>query len=462
MVRLVITLVAILLTGILAPHVEAAADCTIATNAFQEWWDYSQTPPCRQCLGGSEVACGTQGVKPRVSTFTGMSGASVSVSDAILAGSIVLVVTTEITTTVTGSGVTGFHIGDGTHINRWGTQTTLTAGATTSVANIPLAHTSNVIQTQTPIVLTAIGGSFSGGSVTAIVQYTDGSLYGSQPATDTFQVRADGVDAQADYLINKVMGDGNIGTSVALDGGVRKVRFSIIGSTVQDKLVAIDGTDTLADFLINKLIAGNDVVCTQDPATGNKRLKCGVAPWTKTVAIPAGAWSTLNCAAPTEAQLTTTKRKGWYIRNCAGAGDTNELHLTYKLPPEVNCSAPIRLRLFAEWAHPQGTAPGPSTQVTFRTQGWVFGAGDTDPNIMSTTMDGQGNTADTKPINFSASHVLGTLLTDPLVVHGTCSAGDMLALRVTLLGSQSTAGAVANIAISEAELIYGLNKLSHQ
>ena len=105
-----------------------------------------------------------------VQELTGLSGASVTASNLIPAGAIVLGVLVEVTTAITGA--TSFDVGDGATANRWGdniaitlgTKTDLTDTTDTSVPIFPAANN---------VVLTAVGSNFTAGAVRITVHYID-------------------------------------------------------------------------------------------------------------------------------------------------------------------------------------------------------------------------------------------------------------------------------------------------
>ncbi len=99
-------------------------------------------------------------VRTRSVTLT--AGASVSLSAMMLAGERIFGVTMKNTSALgASSGLTGVAIGDGTLVDRWGTQTTLTNGATTGPANF-LNGDVPIYATDTAVILSAIGGNFDG------------------------------------------------------------------------------------------------------------------------------------------------------------------------------------------------------------------------------------------------------------------------------------------------------------
>lgn len=98
----------------------------------------------------------TQTVVPSAASSTAV------LNDLIPAGARVAGVTTEILTTLgTGQGLTGFAIGDGTVVNRWGTQATLTQGTQTDQGDF-LDATWPLYAAATDVVLSATDGLFDG------------------------------------------------------------------------------------------------------------------------------------------------------------------------------------------------------------------------------------------------------------------------------------------------------------
>lgn len=437
----------------------ATADCSIPSNDKQIWSDYTKTPSCRMCLGGREAPCGTQGVLSKTTPVTGMSGATAVATDAIDEKSIVFIVSTEIKTAVTGAGgLTGFMIGDEQHPGRWGTQTTMTVGATTSIANFAITSSAVPYATNTDIILTAIpsGATFSTGAVDVVVQRTIDTL-GAPAQTESGEVFSDDADTVRGKLSEEIIGDGNLIVGVVNQGGNRKTQLSITGAA-QDINIKTDPADTTAGTLSEELVAGNDLICEVIGSIGaNRQLRCRIGSWTRTIPFMAGAWSALNCDTPSDVELSPTRRKGFFVRNCTGT--TSELHFTYKMPTNLDCSIPVRLRVFAQWI---GTASPAGATVTLRTQAWWHGTGEVEPEIRLTTLNGAGGAADTQTMQFNQQFVPGNILTGNLVTHGTCAGGKFLSYRVAITDSNPVSGTIPNIAFMDGEPIYGLTRLSHQ
>lgn len=101
--------------------------------------------------------------------LTGLTGATATASSLIPAGALVFGVTIRVTSAVTGA--TDFDVGDGSDVDRWGAGIAVALDTTTS----PTDFTDNTVQWQIgaagDVVLTANGGSFSGGNVRISVGY---------------------------------------------------------------------------------------------------------------------------------------------------------------------------------------------------------------------------------------------------------------------------------------------------
>lgn len=95
-------------------------------------------------------------------TATG-TGATISASNLIPEGTVVMGCVARVTTAFSGSGLTTFTIGDGSDADKWGALIALTAGTKTTsddfTAAGPTLYTSN-----TSVVLTGTGGNFAAGA----------------------------------------------------------------------------------------------------------------------------------------------------------------------------------------------------------------------------------------------------------------------------------------------------------
>jgi hypothetical protein len=122
-----------------------------------------------------------------------LSGSTSTLTNLIPAGATVTNLNTLVTTAVTGSSVTGFTIGDGTTANKFGTVTNTAVGTSSTYTGGTTNYSS-----ATSIVLTATGGSFTGGVVQVTMTYTllvaIPLFYASNAAgTDSLVVNSTGV-----------------------------------------------------------------------------------------------------------------------------------------------------------------------------------------------------------------------------------------------------------------------------
>jgi hypothetical protein len=99
-----------------------------------------------------------------------MSGATVTCTGLIPAGSLVLGVCVRVNTLITGA--SAFTIGDGTTVDRWGTGIAVAAGTVTSGADFAVATTApKYYPAATNVVLTATTSNFTAGAVRVTVYY---------------------------------------------------------------------------------------------------------------------------------------------------------------------------------------------------------------------------------------------------------------------------------------------------
>ncbi len=104
-------------------------------------------------------------------TATAMSGPSVTLTNIIPAGAVVVGVTCKVTTAITGA--TSFDIGTATDVDRFGAAVGIALGATSDNRN----WTSGAVEcfpAATSLILTANGGNFTAGAVYVSVQYLSG------------------------------------------------------------------------------------------------------------------------------------------------------------------------------------------------------------------------------------------------------------------------------------------------
>lgn len=128
----------------------------------------------RLSTSGLAVARGTnaQTITPRLATTSvnTSSGATVTATNLIPAGAMVIGVTTRVTTAITGA--TSFQVGDGTDPDRWGAAIAVAIN-TTSTNTATTVTTPTIYPGATSVVLTANGGNFSGGAVRITVHYIE-------------------------------------------------------------------------------------------------------------------------------------------------------------------------------------------------------------------------------------------------------------------------------------------------
>ena len=103
-----------------------------------------------------------------ISTTVAPTGASVTAAGLIPLGSFVVGITTRVLTTVTGP--TGFDIGDGTDVDRWGNSIAVAAGTTTSLEDAT-AEAHGSFASANDVVITSDGVVFTGGSIRITVNY---------------------------------------------------------------------------------------------------------------------------------------------------------------------------------------------------------------------------------------------------------------------------------------------------
>lgn len=108
-------------------------------------------------------------------SVTATAGATVTATALIPDGAVVVGVTTKVTTGLgTGSGTTGYQVGDGTDADRWGSITGTAAGTSSDNTNWT-AGGIECFTSATNVVLTATGGNFDGtGVIYVVVHYLTG------------------------------------------------------------------------------------------------------------------------------------------------------------------------------------------------------------------------------------------------------------------------------------------------
>jgi len=105
-------------------------------------------------------------------SFVTTNASPITLSNAIPAGRRVLGVTTRISATVSGGGVTGYQIGDGTDVDRWGSITGTAIGVTSDSTDFT-ADPEEFFLVDSDIVITFLGGTPSSGTIDIITHYMD-------------------------------------------------------------------------------------------------------------------------------------------------------------------------------------------------------------------------------------------------------------------------------------------------
>lgn len=125
-------------------------------------------------LGGGELAVASAAnsqalnIKTATTTVTCSSGSTVTATNLIPAGSMVVGVTTRVTTLMTGA--TSYSIGDGTDADRWGATISPALNTTSGIADFTIASPV-YYAAATSVVLTAAGSDFTAGVVRITVHY---------------------------------------------------------------------------------------------------------------------------------------------------------------------------------------------------------------------------------------------------------------------------------------------------
>lgn len=116
------------------------------------------------------VSGGTLNIKSATALLSNVSSGATA-TNLIPDGAVLMGLSTRVTGTITGSGVTGYTVGDGSDVDRWGAITG-TAIATTS-SNADWTTTVNTVITTTSVVITATGGVFTAGAIRIVAWYFD-------------------------------------------------------------------------------------------------------------------------------------------------------------------------------------------------------------------------------------------------------------------------------------------------
>lgn len=114
-------------------------------------------------------------IKTASTTVNAATAATITATNLIPAGSLVIGVSTRVTTTFdNSSGLTTFSIGDGTDADRWGAAIARTSGTTTTLANATITS-APIYAAATSVVMTADAGTFNvaAGVIRVTVHYID-------------------------------------------------------------------------------------------------------------------------------------------------------------------------------------------------------------------------------------------------------------------------------------------------
>lgn len=149
--------------GILGANTPAAA--TVTTGVANT----SYTSPLVQVQGANGSLFK---ILTATTTLSAFSGATMTATNLIPAGSMLYGVTCRVTTLITsGDGSVAMTIGDGTTADLFGTGIVFTAGTTTTMADMKSTFSPKVYQSATSVVFTATGGTFSAGAVEIVIYY---------------------------------------------------------------------------------------------------------------------------------------------------------------------------------------------------------------------------------------------------------------------------------------------------
>jgi len=116
------------------------------------------------------VSGATLNIRSATTELTGMSGATVTATNLIPAGSFIYGTVIRVTALI--EGATAFHIGDGSDADRWGASIALSAGTTTTVTDFTAAGFGQ-FSSANDVVLTATVSNFTAGAVRIVVHYID-------------------------------------------------------------------------------------------------------------------------------------------------------------------------------------------------------------------------------------------------------------------------------------------------
>jgi hypothetical protein len=113
-------------------------------------------------------------IKTARATLASVNGATVTATNLIPDGAIVVGVTAKVTVTISGGTTTGFQVGTAGDPDRWGEAVALTAGTSLDNTNWT-AGTIEAFTAATNVIVTPVGGNFTGtGTIYLSVQYLIG------------------------------------------------------------------------------------------------------------------------------------------------------------------------------------------------------------------------------------------------------------------------------------------------
>lgn len=104
-------------------------------------------------------------------TINGAAAATISATNLIPAGSLLMGVTCRVTSTFSNTSLTSQNIGDGTTANLFGATVALTSGTTTTYANTLSTFSPKIYAAATSVVSTGVGANFAANGTLEIVIY---------------------------------------------------------------------------------------------------------------------------------------------------------------------------------------------------------------------------------------------------------------------------------------------------
>lgn len=115
---------------------------------------------------------GSNALKTATTTVNGSAAATISATDLIPAGSLVVGVSARITSTFSNTSLTAIDIGDGTTADLFANDIALASGTTTTYADHKSTFTPKIYVAATSVVMTGVGASFTtNGTIRLVVYY---------------------------------------------------------------------------------------------------------------------------------------------------------------------------------------------------------------------------------------------------------------------------------------------------